>query len=107
MIRETEPDETGGAAWRYAAPEAWARGLAADRPNQRGRGTVYAPAIFSSPAGPQILVVRQPDRTIKAFHNACRHRATQLRKGSGRVDSRLQEAAGRLAAGIGLGRVDA
>jgi len=36
-----------------------------------------------------ILVVRQPDRTIKAFHNACRHRATQLRKGSGRVDSQI------------------
>jgi outer membrane protein assembly factor BamB len=52
--------ENGEALWRYAAPEAWARGLAADRPNERGRGTVYAPAIFSSPAGPQILVIRQP-----------------------------------------------
>ncbi|HEV8378045.1 MAG TPA: PQQ-binding-like beta-propeller repeat protein [Tepidisphaeraceae bacterium] len=53
-------NENGETLWRYAAPEAWARGLAADRPNERGRGTVYSPAIFSSPAGPQILVVRQP-----------------------------------------------
>jgi outer membrane protein assembly factor BamB len=52
--------ENGETLWRYAAPEAWARGLAADRPNERGRGTVYSPAIFSSPAGPQILVIRQP-----------------------------------------------
>ena len=52
--------EDGQTMWRYAAPEAWARGLAADRPNERGRGTVYAPAIFASVPGPQILVVRQP-----------------------------------------------
>jgi hypothetical protein len=52
--------ENGETMWRYAAPEAWARGLAADRPNERGRGTVYSPALFSSPAGPQILLVRQP-----------------------------------------------
>jgi phenylpropionate dioxygenase-like ring-hydroxylating dioxygenase large terminal subunit len=32
-----------------------------------------------------IIVVRQPDRSVKAFHNACRHRATQLCKGSGRL----------------------
>jgi nitrite reductase/ring-hydroxylating ferredoxin subunit len=32
-----------------------------------------------------ILVVRQPDRTVKAFHNVCPHRATQLCKGAGRV----------------------
>ena len=32
-----------------------------------------------------ILVVRQADRSIKAFHNACRHRATQLCKGTGRL----------------------
>ncbi|WP_007514126.1 aromatic ring-hydroxylating oxygenase subunit alpha [Pseudofrankia saprophytica] len=32
-----------------------------------------------------ILVVRQPDGSVKAFHNACRHRATQLCKGSGRL----------------------
>jgi phenylpropionate dioxygenase-like ring-hydroxylating dioxygenase large terminal subunit len=32
-----------------------------------------------------ILVVRQPDRSVKAFFNACRHRATELCKGSGRV----------------------
>ncbi|HEY7105931.1 MAG TPA: aromatic ring-hydroxylating dioxygenase subunit alpha [Acidimicrobiia bacterium] len=32
-----------------------------------------------------ILVVRQPDRSVKAFYNACRHRATELCKGSGRV----------------------
>ena len=31
-----------------------------------------------------ILVVRQPDMSVKAFYNACRHRATELRKGSGR-----------------------
>ena len=32
-----------------------------------------------------IIVVRQADRSIKAFHNACRHRATQLANGSGRL----------------------
>ncbi|MEX5713092.1 Rieske 2Fe-2S domain-containing protein, partial [Parafrankia sp. FMc6] len=32
-----------------------------------------------------ILVVRQPDLSVKAFHNACRHRATQLCSGSGRL----------------------
>jgi phenylpropionate dioxygenase-like ring-hydroxylating dioxygenase large terminal subunit len=31
-----------------------------------------------------ILVVRQRDRSVKAFFNACRHRATQLCKGAGR-----------------------
>ena len=33
--------------------------------------------------GNSILIVRQPDGSIKALHNACRHRATQLAKGSG------------------------
>ena len=32
-----------------------------------------------------IIVVRQADRSIKAFYNACRHRATELCKGSGRL----------------------
>jgi phenylpropionate dioxygenase-like ring-hydroxylating dioxygenase large terminal subunit len=32
-----------------------------------------------------ILIVRQPDHTVKAFYNACRHRATELCKGSGRL----------------------
>lgn len=32
-----------------------------------------------------ILVVRQADRSVKAFFNACRHRATELCKGSGRL----------------------
>jgi phenylpropionate dioxygenase-like ring-hydroxylating dioxygenase large terminal subunit len=32
-----------------------------------------------------VLVVRQQDRTVKAFHNTCRHRATQLCKGAGRL----------------------
>ena len=31
-----------------------------------------------------VFVVRQPDRSVKAFFNACRHRATELCKGSGR-----------------------
>src|SRR2546427_577277 len=30
-----------------------------------------------------ILIVRQRDRSIKAFYNACRHRATQLAVGCG------------------------
>jgi phenylpropionate dioxygenase-like ring-hydroxylating dioxygenase large terminal subunit len=34
--------------------------------------------------GKSILLVRQRDGAIKAFHNACRHRATELAKGSGR-----------------------
>ena len=32
-----------------------------------------------------IVVVRQEDLSVKAFYNACRHRATELCKGSGRV----------------------
>src|SRR5580658_10391082 len=32
-----------------------------------------------------ILVVRQDDESVKAFYNACRHRATELCKGSGRL----------------------
>jgi phenylpropionate dioxygenase-like ring-hydroxylating dioxygenase large terminal subunit len=32
-----------------------------------------------------ILVVRQADMSVRAFYNACRHRATQLCKGSGRL----------------------
>ncbi|HZQ59233.1 MAG TPA: aromatic ring-hydroxylating dioxygenase subunit alpha [Acidimicrobiales bacterium] len=35
--------------------------------------------------GQSIIVVRQPDTTIKAFFNACRHRATELCKGAGRL----------------------
>ncbi len=35
-------------------------------------------------AGNSILVVRQADGSVKALHNACRHRATQLAKGNGR-----------------------
>jgi phenylpropionate dioxygenase-like ring-hydroxylating dioxygenase large terminal subunit len=35
-----------------------------------------------------ILVVRQVDSSIKAFFNACRHRATELCKGSGRLPGR-------------------
>ena len=38
--------------------------------------------------GMSILLVRQKDRSIKAFHNACRHRATELAKGSGRLPGR-------------------
>ena len=34
--------------------------------------------------GKSILLVRQTDGSIKALHNACRHRATELAKGSGR-----------------------
>ena len=32
-----------------------------------------------------IIVVRQEDMSVKAFYNACRHRATELCKGSGRL----------------------
>ncbi len=32
-----------------------------------------------------IIMVRQADRSVKAFYNACRHRATELCKGSGRL----------------------
>ena len=32
-----------------------------------------------------ILIVRQDDLSIKAFHNACRHRGVQLGKGTGRM----------------------
>ncbi|MGB8386836.1 aromatic ring-hydroxylating oxygenase subunit alpha, partial [Mycobacterium sp.] len=35
--------------------------------------------------GKSILLVRQTDGSIKALHNACRHRATELAKGSGRL----------------------
>src|SRR3954452_761824 len=32
-----------------------------------------------------VLVIRQRDGSVKALHNACRHRATQLAKGAGRL----------------------
>jgi phenylpropionate dioxygenase-like ring-hydroxylating dioxygenase large terminal subunit len=35
--------------------------------------------------GNSILIVRQPDGSVKALHNACRHRATELAKGQGRL----------------------
>jgi phenylpropionate dioxygenase-like ring-hydroxylating dioxygenase large terminal subunit len=35
-------------------------------------------------AGDSILIVRQQDGSVKALHNACRHRATELAKGCGR-----------------------
>jgi phenylpropionate dioxygenase-like ring-hydroxylating dioxygenase large terminal subunit len=34
--------------------------------------------------GQSVLVIRQRDMSIRAFHNACRHRGTQLGKGQGR-----------------------
>jgi phenylpropionate dioxygenase-like ring-hydroxylating dioxygenase large terminal subunit len=34
--------------------------------------------------GKSILIVRQRDGSVKALHNACRHRATELAKGCGR-----------------------
>lgn len=34
--------------------------------------------------GQSLLIVRQPDMSVKALHNACRHRATELGKGCGR-----------------------
>lgn len=36
-------------------------------------------------AGRSVLLVRQRDGSVKALHNACRHRATQLEKGRGRL----------------------
>lgn len=36
-------------------------------------------------AGNSILIVRQRDGSVKALHNACRHRATELAKGCGRL----------------------
>lgn len=35
--------------------------------------------------GNSVLVIRQTDGSIKALHNACRHRATELAKGCGRL----------------------
>jgi phenylpropionate dioxygenase-like ring-hydroxylating dioxygenase large terminal subunit len=35
-------------------------------------------------AGNSILIVRQRDGSVKALHNACRHRATELARGCGR-----------------------
>jgi phenylpropionate dioxygenase-like ring-hydroxylating dioxygenase large terminal subunit len=35
-------------------------------------------------AGNSVLIVRQQDGSVKALHNACRHRATELAKGCGR-----------------------
>jgi phenylpropionate dioxygenase-like ring-hydroxylating dioxygenase large terminal subunit len=35
--------------------------------------------------GNSILIVRQRDGSVKALHNACRHRATELAKGCGRL----------------------
>ncbi|MBY6687800.1 aromatic ring-hydroxylating dioxygenase subunit alpha [Rhodococcus sp. BP-149] len=35
--------------------------------------------------GNSVLIVRQADGSVKALHNACRHRATELAKGCGRL----------------------
>lgn len=35
--------------------------------------------------GNSILLVRQKDGSVRGFHNACRHRATELAKGCGRL----------------------
>jgi phenylpropionate dioxygenase-like ring-hydroxylating dioxygenase large terminal subunit len=35
--------------------------------------------------GNSILIIRQQDGSVKALHNACRHRATELAKGCGRL----------------------
>jgi phenylpropionate dioxygenase-like ring-hydroxylating dioxygenase large terminal subunit len=35
-------------------------------------------------AGNSVLIVRQRDGSVKALHNACRHRATELARGCGR-----------------------
>jgi outer membrane protein assembly factor BamB len=59
--------ENGQQVWRWAAPEAWVRGLWVDRANEKGRGTIYAPAVFASPAGAQVLVVRQPVAAGREF----------------------------------------
>ena len=32
-----------------------------------------------------VLLIRQPDGSVKALHNACRHRATQLERGTGNL----------------------
>jgi phenylpropionate dioxygenase-like ring-hydroxylating dioxygenase large terminal subunit len=36
-------------------------------------------------AGNSVLIIRQQDGSVKALHNACRHRATELAKGCGRL----------------------
>jgi outer membrane protein assembly factor BamB len=61
--------EGGALVWKYAAPDAWARMFPADR---KGLGTAYRPLVFSSAAGAQIVVVRQPkngnvDSALRAF----------------------------------------
>ncbi len=39
--------------------------------------------------GQSVLIVRQAGGSVKAFLNACRHRATQLARGSGRFGGRI------------------
>ena len=59
--------EDGQTAWRWTASEALAGMATADRAQERGRPPTFAPAVFVSAAGPQIIVARQPRGTGRDF----------------------------------------
>ena len=67
--------ETGQVLWQASSADAWSPAFTPDQVQGLGRGAGYAPAIFASPAGPQIIVVRQPgaggrNHALRAFRAA-------------------------------------
>lgn len=46
--------------------------------------------LVAEVTGASVIVVRQPDATLKAFHNVCRHRAGPLARCNGRGATRLR-----------------
>lgn len=58
--------------WRWTAGTDWAVSGPGDRAAGAGRGSTHALALFASPAGPQMLIVKQPrgsarDQILRAF----------------------------------------
>ena len=62
---------------RYLWPRVWQMACRLEEVPEPGDYVEYEISDQS------IIVVRQPDRSVKAFYNACRHRATELVQGRG------------------------
>lgn len=58
--------ENGQPVWRWFASDI-ANRASPDRPHGRGRGPAFVPAVYNSPAGPQVLLTRQPRGASKDF----------------------------------------
>jgi phenylpropionate dioxygenase-like ring-hydroxylating dioxygenase large terminal subunit len=64
---------------RYMWPRAWQMAARLDEIPNAGDYVVY------EIVGNSIVIVRQDDGSVKALHNACRHRATELAVGCGHL----------------------